>query len=105
MNLERIKVLAGIETDAKDELLSALYENAGRLVTSYIGESSLPVALEWVAEELTIIKYNRHGDEGLDSKGVDVVSHTFSQDILGPYLFVLDEYKAPTDPKRWFKML
>lgn len=99
INLDKLRLLAGVQDESKDDLLSAFHEQAERLIASYIGEMVLPLELIWVAEEVAVVKYNRFGEEGLTSKGVDVVSYAFEGDLLKPFYPALDAYVASTRPK------
>lgn len=96
--LERIKVLLSInnDDDTKDEVLTILLEQAIDTICIYLGiiVEDFPTDLNFVAEQMVIVRYNRLGAEGITTEKIDVLSTTYSYNIdeLAPYKKILDNY-------------
>lgn len=94
--LERIKILLSInnEDTTKDEVLNILLEQAMDTICIYLGIQDFPNDLDFVAEQMVIVRYNRLGSEGITTEKIDVLSTTYSYNIdeLAPYKKVLDNY-------------
>ena len=96
--LERIKVLLSInnDDDTKDEVLTILLEQAIDTICIYLGiiVEDFPADLNFVAEQMVIVRYNRLGAEGITTEKIDVLSTTYSYNIdeLAPYKKILDNY-------------
>ena len=57
MNLMNIKILLSLtEDDSKDDILTVLASNAMSTICIYLGISELPQELNFVAEQLTVVK-------------------------------------------------
>lgn len=94
MTLDNLKILLSLtEDDSKDELLAILLENSVNTINIYLGVEELPTELEFVAEQLAQIKYNKLGSEGISTEKIDVLSTTYFQDELSPFKRILDTYK------------
>lgn len=95
MTLDNLKILLNLtEDDSQDEILTILLTNAVSTVNVYLGVQELPKELEFVAEQLAIIKYNKLGSEGIQTEKIDVLSTTYQADELASFKTVLDSYKA-----------
>ena len=95
MTLDYIKILLGLEDDdSQDEVLTVLLTNAVSTINVYLGVTELPNELEFVAEQLAIIKYNKLGSEGISTEKIDVLSTTYQADELASFKTILDSYKA-----------
>ena len=95
MTLDYIKILLGLEDDdSQDEILAILLSNAVSTINVYLGVTELPNELEFVAEQLAIIKYNKLGSEGISTEKIDVLSTTYQADELASFKAILDIYKA-----------
>ena len=102
MTLDYIKILLGFEDDdSQDEILAILLSNAVSTINVYLGVNELPNELEFVAEQLAIIKYNKLGSEGISTEKIgiqtekiDVLSTTYQADELASFKTILDSYKA-----------
>lgn len=93
MDLTKIKTLLSITDNSQDMTLAILLENAISTICVYLGIDSLPSELEFVAEELVIIRFNKLGVEHLSSEKIDVISSTFRTDDLAQFKTVLNKYK------------
>ena len=94
MDLERIKIILGIDDDdTKDALLTILLENAINTLCVYLGVDTLPNSLKYIAQELTVSRYRKIGAEGVSTQKIDEISTTYSVDDLSRYKSILDVYK------------
>ena len=94
MDLERIKIILGIDDDdTKDALLTILLENAMNALCVYLGVDTLPSNLEYIAQELTVSRYNKIGAEGISTEKIGELSTTYSVNDLGRYKDILKMYK------------
>jgi len=92
-NLAEIKrslSLSEFDTE-QDVLLLDLMSRAGSSVCSYIGETMVPEALNWVVVEATIARFNRMGSEGMSAQNLEGNSSTYtSEDTVVNYYSHLD---------------
>ena len=95
MDLERIKIILGIDDDddTKDALLTILLENAMNALCVYLGVDTLPNSLKYIAQELTVSRYNKIGAEGISTEKIGELSTTYSVNDLGRYKDILKMYK------------
>ena len=105
MDLERVKTLLSLTDNDKDVILTVLMSNAMNTVCTYIGVTNLPTELEFVVEELTVVKYRRLGAEGIDTEKIDVLSTKYVSDDLNPFKTILDQYIDKKMSGRRLKML
>lgn len=107
MLLQTVKVYLGIEDELQDSLLQQIIDDAIQRVCGYINEQILPLQLEWVVRELTIIRYNRIGSEGTKTDSEEGKSATYIDDPFEQFVSTLDKYvednnKPPTKGKARF---
>lgn len=94
MTIDKIKVLLGLtEDDSQDNILVILLTNAMNTINVYLGVQQLPSELEFVAEQLAVIKFNKLGSEGISTEKIDVLSTTYMPNELSPFKTILDAYK------------
>jgi hypothetical protein len=99
VELTRLKIILGFDDDTEDALLTVLKENAQTHIKAYIQvaeTSDFPVILDWVADEITVKRYNRLSAEGLVTEGIVGIVHTYETDYLSEYFEVLDNYLRHT---------
>ena len=94
MTLDNIKILLGLEDDSQDIILAILLTNAVSTINVYLGVTELPQELNFVAEQLAVIKFNKLGSEGIQTEKIDVLSTTYQSDELASFKAILDTYKA-----------
>lgn len=94
MDLNNIKILLEIDDDSQDPILTVLLTHSVQLINVYLNVSDLPRALEFIAEEITVKKYNKLGSEGVITEKLDVITNTYSLDDLAEYKNILDVYKS-----------
>lgn len=90
--LEQLKNLLGIETDGIDNKLYSILEMAGKRLCILIGEKSVPKDLEYIVVEVSVVRYNRIGSEGLSSHSVEGESASFASDDFEPYKNEIQAY-------------
>lgn len=87
------KTYLSITDDLQDALLTQIIADYTQRVNNYIGKDILPTRLEWIVRELTIIRYNYIGSEGMKSESEEGKSLTFKDDDpFTQYLIYLDAY-------------
>ena len=77
--LEKIKLLLGLTSNDKDELLMALIENAIEEAINYTHNDSI-AGYESVICNMVIYMFNRLGTEGVNAESYSGVSFTYSSD-------------------------
>lgn len=96
--IERVRLMTlGDKSDtSQDDLISLLMERAEMRLRGYINVhlrrqgidaiETLPVSLEYIAEEIAIIRFNRIGSEGYASQSVGAHSVSFSDSDIDPFI-------------------
>ena len=79
-------------TEEEKARLVVFYEDAKTLVRLKVKKPECPLELLFIAEDVAIAKYNRIGSEGISQESVDVVSTTYTEDLLAPYQEVSQSY-------------
>lgn len=101
MDLTNIKILLGKKDDkSEDDVLSVLLTHSIQLINVYLGVTNIPQPLEFIAEQITVKKYNKLGSEGIVTEKLDVISNTYSVDDLEEYKSILDMYKDTMLPQK-----
>lgn len=72
-------------------LLTELTQIQTELLTEKLG-MEVPSNLVFIVVETTIARYRKVGAEGMDSKGLDIISNDYSEDIFAPYLDIIAKY-------------
>lgn len=99
MDLEKIKMILGIDTEVadpnRDALLDVLLNNAKSTICVYLGKETkdFPESLSFVAQELTVARYRKIGAEGISTEKIDEISTTYSVNDLSRYKDILKSYK------------
>ena len=101
MGLTQIKSRLGIIDSQQDASIAAIIDSSEQFLlatincgTDYYAE--LPAELEFITDELSIIAYNRVGDEGTKSTSDNGFSVSWEDDFLCRYNHLLDPYKNKT---------
>lgn len=82
-----------LEDDTQDEILAILLMNASKMICVYLGIDELPSTLEFVAEDMAVMKYRKLGAEGVRQEKIDVLSTTYVTNDLNPFKDILNQYK------------
>ena len=106
MTLDNIKLLLSLANDdSQDEILEVLLNNAVDTIKVYLGIDNVPRELEFVAEQMTVIKFRRLGAEGIETEKIDVLSTKYEKDDIAPFKEILAMYKTNTLGGRRLRML
>lgn len=102
--INNIKTLLEIPEDdtSRDSILNLLYSYASSTIALYVGADELPNQLTWVAEQLTVRKYNKLGEEGVVSSNYEGIQLQYEESDLDAFLTILDRYVDlhPLDTKK-----
>lgn len=90
--LERIKALLGVE--GKDDMLRNIIGITTGRLTLLLGGIEPPAELEHIIVEVSIIRYNRIGSEGLSSHSVEGESQTFNENDFAGYMDEINAFLA-----------
>lgn len=90
--LEKIKILLGIMTDDKDELLQLLINSATTEAQEYTNNTNTS-QLSAAITKMVIYDYNRLGTEGLESEGYSGVTYHYATDYPESVLRLLKSAK------------
>lgn len=85
--LADVKLMLGIGPDdtTQDEKLHLLISGATARLRRLLGGLEPPEEMEDIIREVTIIRFNRIGSEGMESHTVEGESHTFTDDDFAAY--------------------
>lgn len=76
--LESIKLLLGITTNDRDNLLKQIISSATARLTVLLGGVEPPESLDYIIVDVCIRRFNRIGSEGMTSHSVEGESISFS---------------------------
>lgn len=76
--LENLKLLLGIESSDKDNLLTLIISAATARLKVLLGGIEPPDSLGYIITDVSIRRYNRIGSEGMSSHTVEGESITFT---------------------------
>lgn len=100
--IENVLVKLGVLNDHTSDEYSRVelfVEDAERAIKIAIRKSSVPKELQWICEEMAVVRYRKFGSEAAKSESVDGYSVTFVDDMIAPYKSILDDYVASTGRK------
>lgn len=75
--LDNLKIMLGITGDDLDEKLGLIIESVKARLKVLLGGVEIPAELEYIVREVSIIRFNRIGSEGLTNHSVEGESLTF----------------------------
>lgn len=88
--LDSVKRYIGINDTSKDELILEIISDVEQQLKILTGLLILPVDLNFVVKEVSIVRYNRLGSEGMETEDVDGYKVKYLKDDFSPYLsFIL----------------
>lgn len=92
--LEDIKELLGIEEsdDSMDTRLTIILNATKNRLKVLLGGLEVPEDLNYIVTDVSIMRFNRIGSEGLSSHSVDGESLSFSNNDFEPYLDDIQSY-------------
>ena len=100
--LDDVKILLDIEGSDLDAKLTIIQSSVeARLRVLLGGVEEIPAALEYIVDEVTVIRFNRIGSEGMTSHGVEGESISYNDNDFAGYLDDIDTWLAQqADAKR-----
>ena len=102
---DEIKSLLGIEGDGRDSLLSTIVGfTEDRLRVLLGGMEEVPPELEYIVYELSVIRFNRIGSEGMSAHSVEGESISFSDDDFLRFQSDIDAYLDSVSESKWGKV-
>ena len=100
--LENVLLKLGILNDHTSDEYSRVelfVEDAERAIKIAIRKPSVPKELEWICEEMAVVRYRKFGSEASTHENFDGYSVTFVDDMIAPYRSILNDYVATTGRK------
>lgn len=90
--LEELKLMLGIETEDRDKLLSLIISSVTARLKTLLGGVEPPESLGYIIREVSVVRYNRIGSEGMQSHTVEGESHNFVDNDFGAYMDDIQAY-------------
>lgn len=105
MSLENVKVLLGVDNDKVSVIYNMYSQRLLRYLNQHIETEiiDVPEELEYILTELTILRYNRIGSEGMSQESMDGHSATYIDKDLMDYESIIQVYinkQIPELPRR-----
>jgi hypothetical protein len=101
--LKNLKLMLGIDaTDtSRDELLNLLLSTASARLKLLLGGMEPPASMEHIIREVSIIRFNKIGSEGMGSHTVEGESLSFAEDDFASFADEIQAYlDTQTESKR-----
>lgn len=83
--LDNLKIMLGITGDDLDEKLELIIESVEARLKVLLGGADIPEELNYIVREVSIIRFNRIGSEGLTSHSVEGESLTFADNDFNAF--------------------
>ena len=90
--LEDVKALLGIDSNDLDSKLTILIKLVNSRLKSRLGGIDVPEELEHIVTEVTIIRFNKIGSEGLETHTVEGESQHFGTNIFSEFEDEIQSY-------------
>lgn len=90
----KVKILAGITDDKQDAVISTLEEMTRNQLAMMVDERSVPPPLQAIVLPVTLARFNRLGNEGMQSYSQEGESITYPASDFDAYSNVIDRYIA-----------
>lgn len=98
MSLEDIKTLLEIEDSSKDKQLNLIMDNVTKQLLEKLGGlKEVPEELSYIVTEVSVIRFNRIGSEGMTSHSVEGNSTSYSTDDFEAYKDDIQAFLDRTD--------
>lgn len=95
--LNELKLLLGILDDSQDEKLKLIISTATARLKVLLGGLEPPESLDYIIREVSIIRFNKIGSEGMKSQTVEGESMTFDNNDFSGFM---DEIQAFLDTQK-----
>ena len=90
--LNDLKLILGITDNQMDDRLQWILETTQARLSVLLGGDSVPDELEHVVTEVSVIRFNRIGSEGLSSHTVEGESMSYLDDDFAPFMSEINAY-------------
>ena len=90
--LNELKLLLGIVGDSLDEKLKLIISTATARLKVLLGGIEPPESLEYIIREVSIIRFNKIGSEGMKSQTVEGESMTFDDNDFSGFMDEIQTY-------------
>jgi hypothetical protein len=95
--LNELKLLLGITDESLDEKLKLIISTATARLKVLLGGLEPPDSLEYIIREVSVIRFNKIGSEGMKSQTVEGESMTFDDNDFSGFM---DEIQAFLDTQK-----
>lgn len=95
--LNELKLLLGILDDSQDEKLKLIISTATARLKVLLGGLEPPDSLAYIIREVSVIRFNKIGSEGMKSQTVEGESMTFDENDFSGFM---DDIKAFLDSQK-----
>lgn len=94
--LNSLKLMLGIDANdtSRDDLLKLLVSTATARLSLLLGGLEPPESMEHIIREVSIIRFNKIGSEGMGSHTVEGESFSFAEDDFAPFADEIQAYLA-----------
>ena len=92
--LEKIKLLLGISDNDLDVKLTLIIDSVMARLKLLLGGIDPPVELEHIIVEVSIIRFNRIGSEGMSAQSVEGESNTYQDNDFAGFADEIEAFKA-----------
>ena len=90
--LNELKLLLGIVDDSLDEKLKLIIATATARLRVLLGGLEPPESLEYIIREVSVIRFNKIGSEGMKSQTVEGESMTFDDNDFSGFMDEIQAY-------------
>ena len=90
--LNDLKLILGITDNQMDDRLQWILETTQARLSVLLGGDSVPDELEHVVTEVSVIRFNRLGSEGLSNHTVEGESMSYLDDDFAPFMSEINAY-------------
>lgn len=104
--LDQLKLLLGIDAqdNSRDTLLQLILDMASERLSILLGGQALPDELQHIVVEVSVIRFNRIGSEGLNSHTVEGESLSFTEDDFSGFTGEIQSWLDAQDTSTWGKV-
>lgn len=95
--LDSLKSLIGIEDDSMDERLTWILDASEQRLKNLLGGLDVPDELEYIVLEVSVIRFNRIGSEGVSSHTVEGESMSWTDSDFSNYADEIEAYLEELD--------
>ena len=92
--LEKIKLLLGITDNDLDTKLTLIVDSVTARLKLLLGGLNPPSDLEHIIVEVSIIRFNRIGSEGMSAQSVEGESNTYQDNDFSGFADEIEAFKA-----------